>query len=82
MSIESIIRPAQLPSNQPPKQIRQRRTSANWTPIVCRIESPGNPKLGAGSVSQSVTYYHKRKPTEQQGGSSMGFGGGIGITFP
>ncbi len=64
MAFENIVRPAQLPDNQPPRTIRQRRTGRNWMPIICRVENNGSPSFGSGSASQTVTYYHKRKPTE------------------
>lgn len=40
--------------------------------------------MGQGSVSQTVSYYHKRKPNEKAKISTtdLGFGGGLGITFP
>lgn len=84
MSIESVVRPAQSPSNQPPRQIRQRRSARNWLPVIHKIKASGNPQMGQGSVSQTVSYYHKRKPNEKAKISTtdLGFGGGLGITFP
>lgn len=84
MAIEDVVRPAQLPTNLPPKTLRQRRASRNWAPVIHRIEASGSPKTASGSVSMSTSYYHKRKPTEKSAKSqtSLGFGGGIGITFP
>jgi hypothetical protein len=87
MAFENVVRPAQLPDNQPPKTIRQRRTSRNWMPVVIKIESTGSPQIGSGSASQSVTYYQKRRPTERSKDSKtfLGFpadGSFLGITWP
>ena len=88
MSLENVVRPAQLPDNQPAKQARYRRSARNWMPVIVRIQSSGSPQTASGSVNQTITYYHKRRPTEKSAGGDktfLGFpssGSFLGVKFP
>jgi hypothetical protein len=89
LSIENIVRPAQLPDNQPAKTNSYRRTSRNWQPVIVRVQASGSPQFGSGSASQTVTYYHKRKPTEKSssgdGTTNLGFSDALanqGFSWP
>jgi hypothetical protein len=82
MSLEKIVRPAQSPDNQPPTISRTRRTAVNWQPVVVKYGIGGSIKTANASISQSLTFYHKKRPTESSAGGGSGFGGGLGITFP
>jgi hypothetical protein len=78
MSLERIVRPAQSPDNQPPKFSRTRRTAANWQPVVLKYGVGGSIKTANASISQSLTFYHKKRPTEKNASG----GSFLGITFP
>lgn len=77
MAIEDVVRPAQAPTNQPAKTNRQRRTARNWNPVVYKIGVGGSLSMGSSSISQTVNYYHKRRPQEKPQAGSF-----LGITWP
>lgn len=82
MAIENVVRPAQLPSVQPAKHVTSRRASRNWQPVILRFGVGGTFAISSASISQTVNYYAKRRPTEKtSGGSSLGFND-LNITFP
>ena len=77
MSLERVVRPAQSPDIQPPKVSRTRRTASNWQPVVLKYGIGGSIKTANASISQTVNYYHKKRPTEKNNSGSF-----LGITFP
>lgn len=77
MSLERVVRPAQSPDNQPPKAARTRRTAVNWQPVVLKYGVGGSLKTVNASISQSISFYHKKRPTEKSASGSF-----LGITFP
>lgn len=66
MAFENIVRPAQLGEVSTPRIDRSRNSARNWKPIVHRIAASGSATTGSGSVSWTINYYHKRKPTEKK----------------
>lgn len=78
MPIERIVRPAQYPDNQPPRVGVTRRTAANWQPVKLKFGVGGSLKTVNASISQTLNFYHKKRPTEKNASG----GSFLGITFP
>lgn len=66
MSLEKIVRPAQMPETSPAPQPRKRRTAVNWQPVVLKWGVGGNLTQESGSISEQFTAYQIQKPTEKQ----------------
>lgn len=66
MSIEKIVRPAQMPEISPPAQQRRRRTAVNWQPVTLKWGIGGGLTQESASISEQFTTYQVQKPTEKQ----------------